>query len=273
MKNVYAISIYTLKEALSKKIFITLLIISTILILIFGLSIIFVDPSNLTLQNEGIKLSGSELITAFVKQMQVALIVPLYGLGIFLSIFSTAGFIPSLLEKGNIDLFLSKPITRAQLLSGKFLGVLLIVLLNTAYLVISAWFIIGLKFSVWNSYFLITIISTVFAFASLFALSALFSVLTKNSILSMILAYLIYIVLSPLLASREDFYPLIGSQIIKTLIDGLYYIIPKTAELGMITSAIAAGAEITDYQPIISTFLFIILIFSTSIFIFNKRDY
>jgi hypothetical protein len=55
--------------------------------------------------------------------------------------------------------------------------------------------------------------------------------------------------------------------------DVLYYIIPKTSELGKLTTEIALGYGIDEYQPIITTFLFMVLVLYISIIIFSKKDY
>jgi hypothetical protein len=56
-------------------------------------------------------------------------------------------------------------------------------------------------------------------------------------------------------------------------VDILYYIIPKTSEIGSLTTEIAIGYGIDEYQPLLSTFLFLVLVLYISIIIFSKKDF
>ena len=44
----------------------------------------------------------------------------LYTFGMFLAVFASAGLVPSVLEPGRIELLLSKPVSRAHILLGRF---------------------------------------------------------------------------------------------------------------------------------------------------------
>ena len=202
------------------------------------------------------------------------IINPLANLCLLLAIFSSASFVPVMLEKGNIDLLLSKPISRAQLLWGKYIGGILVVLLNIAFLIIGVWFIISLKFSFWNFSVLWSILLITFAYAALNAVIVLFGVITKSSIFGMMTAYFIYLILSPLLlASNDGMIPFLQNKIINTILDGLYYIFPKTSELlGKDIYNLATGINI-DMQPIITSFLFLVLTMILSVEIFKRKDF
>ncbi len=71
---------------------------------------------------------------------------------------------------------------------------------------------------------------------------------------------------------REDFLKNSG-DIVKHIVEIFYYIIPKTAELGAISIGFAAGEEIQNYQPIISSFFFMVGMLVVSIIVFNRKDY
>jgi hypothetical protein len=91
----------------------------------------------------------------------------------------------------------------------------------------------------------------------------------------MMTAYFIFIVLSPLLLLFKDqFNVFIKNDFIKRLFEILYYIVPKTQELMVkINYEIASGQGISDFQPVISSFLFLILMLLFSILIFQKKDF
>jgi len=221
MKNIYQIIQFTIREALARKVFIffgaIILLVLVGTLLVFGL----VDISTLTsVANQ----SGQNIMMRqIVSSLELLIVNPLANLGLLLAIFSSASFIPVMLEKGNIDLLLSKPISRTQLLLGKYLGVVLFVFLNILVFVLGVWLIISIKFDYWDASFLTLAFVITFAFAVLYALILLFGVITKNSVLGMMIAYLIFLIISPLLfLYKEKLNEFVTSELVDNILDGLY---------------------------------------------------
>ena len=272
MKNTWLLTKITLQEAFARKNFIMFFAVSSFIILIIIAVFASTDLTNYTniSQMGGDQFDLRRKVAQFFR---VLIIMPLFGGGLFLAIFSVSSFIPALLEKGNIDVFLSKPISRTQLLLGKYFGGILVVFLNVAYLVVAIWILTGVKFGAWEADFLLSAVSITFTFAVLYALIILIGVATQSSVLAMMLTYLIFFILSPLLLARDKWETLIKSDLVKSIADILYYIIPKTSELGTITKDLALGNPVDSFQPVISSSLFLILTLWLGIFIFNKKDY
>lgn len=273
MKNILLITQFTLREALAKKIFIIFFIVSSLVIGGFILFFSFFDFSRMLSANSMPGSSTQEIMEQIIMGFKVGTISPLYGGALFLSIFSTAGIISSLLEKGNIDLFLSKPISRLQLLMGKFLGGLAIVFVNVAYVIVSLWIIIGVRFSIWSPEFLLSILLITFAFAVIYSLIILLTVMSRSSLLPLILSYMIFFILSPILAQRDSIYEMTGKKLLKVIMDGLHYIIPQTTELGRFAAVISIGKSAASYEPVITSFILMVLMLGGAITIFNKKDY
>ncbi len=277
MKNVWLITLSTLREAMARKVFLFFLGISEIVIIVLALITSLTDTSsilgnigNISRQNK----LGTNGIGSMVTMFEIVIINSIANLGLLLAIFSSASFVPVMLEKGNIDLLLSKPISRAQLLWGKYFGGILVVLINITFLIIGIWFIISLKFSYWNFAVLWSILLITFAYATLNAIIVLFGVMTKSSILGMMTAYFIYLILSPfLLATKDRMLPFLENKVLNTILDGFYYIIPKTSEIfGKDIFNLASGTNI-ELQPIISSFLFLVFIMILSVEIFKRKDF
>lgn len=273
MNNVFEITKQTIREAFARKIFIMFAGISSLILILFAVAFASIGLEDLsgsiqveTGQNRGV-------LEEVVGGIKLFIVVPLFGGGLFLSIFSASSFIPNMLEKGSIDVLLSKPISRAQIIHGKFLGGTFVVFTNIAYLVLGIWLLIGLKFGVWDPSFLITIFTITFAFAVLYGLIILIGILSQSSILAMMLTYLIFFILSPILNMREQILLLSDNKVLEIILDILYYIVPKTSELGSITSDLAVGGSLYDYQPIFTSAIFLILTLALSIIIFSKKDY
>ncbi len=272
MENILTISNFTIREALSRKIIVAFFAISSFVILVFAALFAFVSLDDLvqvSANNDPMMSMATEL----VKGLKLFIVAPLFGGGLFLSIFSASSFIPNMLEKGTVDLLLSKPVSRWQLILGKFLGGVLIVFFNIAYLIISIWVLIGFKFAIWDLSFLYSILTITFTFATLYSLIILVGILTQSSVLAMMLSYLIFFILSPILNARESISLFINSSSFNSIMDVLYYIIPKTSELGSITTELSMGYGVSSYQPFITSFLFLVLVLYISIIIFSKKDY
>ncbi len=105
---------------------------------------------------------------------------------LFVSIIITAGFIPSMLGKGSLDLMVSKPIGRVRLLLYKYVGGLLFILILTTFTVLGVWFAIGLRAGVWSPNFLAIIPILTFYFAVLYAVSTTVAVFTRNTLVAIL---------------------------------------------------------------------------------------
>jgi ABC-type transport system involved in multi-copper enzyme maturation permease subunit len=272
VKNIYQITLFTLREALARKIFIIFFAVSTLVIVGFIIGFSLFDFSQFAKVRLG-KANEQEILNELLSAMKAMVVGPLFGGGLFLSIFSTAGIISYLLEKGNIDLFLSKPISRLQLILGKYFGGILIVFLNVAYAVIGIWILIGIRFSSWDMTFLYSILTITFAFAVIYSLIILATILTRSSVLALVLSYTIFFIISPILAGREKLFELTNNYTLKVVMDILHYITPQTSELGSISTNLAANGRIQNYEPVWTSVCLCILILSASITIFSKKDY
>lgn len=274
MKNILIIIQFTIREALARKAFLFFAGVTVLVLLGALLFFSLINFDTLMGLSQSTLADGSlgERVNAIVLTI---IINPLANLGLLLAIFSSASFVPVMLEKGNIDLFLSKPISRVQLLIGKYLGVVLYVFINIFILVFGVWLIISIKFGYWDASFLTLSIVITFAFAVLYALILFFGVLTKSSILGMMIAYLIFLILSPLmLLYKEKLNEFVTGELIKAVLDGLYFIIPQTAELmGSVLIDLAMGKGFVNFQPVLTSFLFLILFLIFSVFLFRRKDF
>lgn len=272
MNNIMIMTWYTLREAFARKVFISFAIISAVVLIITAVILSTLDTEIIidTLSNE-----HGNLLPEVIAALELMVVSPLSSLALLLAIFTSSSFVPVMLEKGNIDLLLSKPVSRVQMLTGKYFGGILVVFLNIAFLVLGVWLIISLKFSYWEFSFLWLIATITFTFAVLYAIIVLLGVISKSSIPGMMTAYFIFLIVSPLLSLAKDQLRVIfESNFLKSVIDILYYIIPKTAELmGKINFDLASGKGVNDFQPILTSFLFLILTFGYSLYLFNRKDF
>jgi ABC-type transport system involved in multi-copper enzyme maturation permease subunit len=112
------------------------------------------------------------------------------GLGgwvaLLVAVVITAGFVPNLMRKGAVDLLLAKPIGRTELMTYKYLGGLMFILLTAIAAVGGVWLAVGLRTGLWGVGFLTCILGLTFYFAILYSVSVLTSVLTRNTVVSIV---------------------------------------------------------------------------------------
>jgi len=114
---------------------------------------------------------------------------------ILVTIILTAFFIPNLMRKGSLDLILSKPVGRGELLVYKYIGGLTFMFLVSCIAVGGVWLVMSARSGFWSPVFLLSIPMLTFSFAILYAFSALLGVLTRNAIVAILLTILFMFIL------------------------------------------------------------------------------
>jgi ABC-type transport system involved in multi-copper enzyme maturation permease subunit len=273
MRNVMIMTRATLREAMSKKVFLFFMGISAVVLVIqlISFSLISADQLIKAVNPMGLPIPMLKVISSF----ELMIVSPIAGLGLLMAIFASSSFIPTMLEKGNIDLLLSKPVSRTELVLGKYLGGLLVVFINVFFLVFGVWLIISVKFGYWDPTFLIVSLVITFTFAVLYSMIVFFGIITQGSVFGMMMAYFTFLILSPILfAAKDKFLEMISNGFLKNAIKVCYYIVPKTSEImGPVLMNITSGKAIESYQPVITSLVFLILMLLFSIIIFRKKDF
>lgn len=272
-----AIIAYTLRESLAKKTFMAFFVVVTLVHLLFMFSV------NVDVVSGGmamVKLMGNdeqkemavEKLRDGIIKIEAGVATAMYVGGIFLSIFATASLVPNMLEKGSVDLMLSRPFARWQLLLGRYLGALSIVAINVAYLIGGAWLILSIKTEFWHVPFLLSGLLIILVFGVLFAIMTFVGVTARNSGVSIITAYLV-IFFSPMLLARDQIYALLSQKIYQWLLDGIYYLTPRTTELGKITTSLVLGDTITSWTPLFQSLAIGAGFLMAAIYVFEKKDF
>ncbi len=164
----------------------------------------------------------------------------LFAVATFLSVFATAHLVPRLVEKGTVDLWLSRPIGRVPLLLSRYLGGLLLSAANVAYLFGAIWLIVVWKTKVVHPRFLLAGAIVLFAVAVLLAFSFLVGVATSSTAVSIMGTYALFF-LSAILVAHGKLAALVDANWKANVIHGLYWAFPKLAELGQAVVALVAG--------------------------------
>ena len=264
----------TFREALARKIFWVLFGLSTLLILffLFLLRIDLVAGATATVSLFGRQTGPGTNVDRLVRGVYGGIATFLYTWGMFLAVFASAGLVPSVLEPGRIELLLSKPLSRAHILLGRFAGNVLVVSLNSAYLVLGVWIILGIKTGIWSPTFLIAIVTTTFIFAVLLAVVVLIGVTLESAAAATMITVALMII-SPILAQTSLMMRLLSSEWSRDLWRVLYYALPKVYEIGKMTLDAIQSRTFSGYQPIWTSALFGAVILGAALATFARRDF
>lgn len=264
----------TFREAFARKIFLGFYGLSTLLILffLFLLKIDVVEGARATVTLLGQTSGRLRDVEALVRGFHAGVATFLYTWGMALAVFASAGLIPTVLEAGRIELLISKPLRRAHILLGRYLGNLLVVALNVCYLVLGVWAIFGWKTGVWRAEFLYAILTTTFIFAVMLSVIVAASVLFESPAVSVMAVFGMMLV-SPILAQTRLMERLLSSEWSRDLWKALYYVFPKVFDVGRMTLDLVNGRPAGSFMPVWSSALFAVGMLVAGLWLFARRDY
>ena len=270
----------TFREALAKKIFIGYYIFYAIVVLLM-LFAVNLDTVEGVISLTDIKQSVHLVEKGFL-DISWALIV-------FFSLISTASFIPSMLEKGTIDLLISKPVSRFSILLSKYLGAVLFMFISMVFLLGSIWFILSAKSGYWDYEFLLAIPLITLAFAVMYSINIYIGLATQSTIISILVNFFMIFVLCPILSVREGLiFTFVQSSGAQFVFNFFYWVFPKPGEIKDIAASLiidkkiafwstSVNVEAADFtaswMSLITSLLFCIALFSYSAYYFSKKDY
>ena len=237
-----------MREAAARWTLIAYFFLSSIFIIIFA-SAVNLDIVNGTLagarlfghdaQLHGSTLDIEKLVTGFESTFSTVL----YGLCTFLAIFATAHLVPRLQEKGTIDLYLARPVGRVQLLLSRYLAGLVLAASNIIYLFGAIWLIVIWKTHVFHPRFFLAGAINLFTVATMLAFAFVVGVITSSTGVSIMSTYALFF-MSPLLMGLHKVSAAFSKQWHVWLTDSLYWIVPKSAQLGQAVFMYVAGGEL-----------------------------
>ena len=236
-------------EAAARWTLIAYFFLSTIFIIIFA-SAINLDIVDGALA--GAKLFGKEVdmrdsisIERLVLGFETGFSVFLYFLCTFLAIFATAHLVPRMQEKGTIDLYLSRPVSRVKLLLSRYVAGLILAGSNVIYLMGSIWLIVFWKTHVANPRFLLGGSIIFLVIAVLLAFAFLIGVVTSSTAVSIMTTYGLFF-FGLMLAAHDKIAAAVSQDWQAWVIEGMYWFFPKTAELGQAVVAFVGGTELPE---------------------------
>src|SRR5436190_387369 len=226
-----------MREAAARWTLIAYFFLSSIFIIIFAfavnLDIVQGSLAGAKLFGNQVQMHGSDQISIekLVLGFESGFSGFLYFLCTFLAIFATAHLVPRMQEKGTIDLYLSRPVGRVKLLLSRYVAGLLLAGSNVLYLIGSIWMIVAYKTHVFNMRFVFAGSIIFLVIAVLLAFAFLVGVFTSSTAVSIMVSYGIFF-FGLMLAAHDRIAAALSKEWQAWIIQTLYWIFPKTAELG-----------------------------------------
>lgn len=206
---------------------------------------------------------------------------------------ATAGFVPSMLGKGTLDLLLARPVGRIRLLLWKYVGGLWFIALFAVLLVGGCAVSLGIRTGFFNPWFLFPAVTLVAIFAVLYAVSVLVGVLTRSAGAAALVALGVWGLSTIVVEIRHTMKMLLwGADLpgwFVTLVDVSYLVLPKTNDLIALNTYALSRSNLspdmyartfgTALPPIDwayslgSTGLFVALMLGLACWRFWRRDY
>jgi hypothetical protein len=168
------------------------------------------------------------------------------SVAILISIIITAFFVPNMLRKGTVELLLVKPIRRWTLLLYKYLGGLTFISLNTLYAVGGVWLVFGLRAGLWSPRLFMVALITLGYFALLYAVSTLVAVLTRSTVVAILLscsAWFLFVLVGIGYHQVDDWVKdgrLAHDSWIIPAMNGLHYVLPRPKDLDRLSNMMLA---------------------------------
>jgi len=258
--------------------------LSTLFILIFAfavnLDIVDGALAGARLFGRSVDLPGSRVdLDKLVLGFESGFSAFLYLVGTFLAVFATSHLVPRMQEKGTVDLYLSRPVGRISLLLSRYAAGLLLAAANLVYLIGSIWAIVIWKTKVVHPRFLLGGGVILFAIAALLAFAFLVGVVTSSTGVSIMSTYGVFF-FAALLAQHQRIAAAVSKEWQATVVHALYWILPKTAELGQAVVAFVAAGHAPDrlsqgltWMTFATTGAFGVACLGLSSFLFRRKDF
>ena len=191
---------------------------------------------------------------------------------VFLAVMASASAIPHMLERGRADYFLSKPLSRRTLLLSKLTSIWFV---YGATVVCAGLLVFGTVAMVHQLFdgrvFWLLAMAAVQLLVWL-SLTFAAGVFTGSTAMAIITAFMVWI-LQMILTGREAIKMFFNSDIASAVVDGLYYIFPKTSELSELGLTLAIGQTVDNWLPLWSSLLFAAVVISIALAYFVRKDY
>jgi hypothetical protein len=264
--------IHSMRESVNKRMALVLIGMALLFAVLFFflISVTPLQPKNLSIILMGKKMLGPATLAvpaAITAEVQIT-----GGLWLFLAIFASVPLLVSMLEKGWVELTLTKGVARWKVLLGCYFSGLTLYALTLCVAMVPTALWLWAKTGVGCRSLFVAILFETLGFASLMSL-AMFATLSRTGASLPIMVAVFVDILSPVLADRDKgLFSLITAHWARQILDWAYKILPKPYELvGASTSYIQLGS-IGSKFPFWSTGVFTVVVIGFTIWVLHRKS-
>jgi ABC-type transport system involved in multi-copper enzyme maturation permease subunit len=190
---------------------------------------------------------------------------------VFLTVMATAGLIPAMLERGRADFYLSKPISRARLLLSRLAAIWIVYGAIMIAAFVFNYAISAALYGVFSFKILYVVAINLLVLAIWLTVTAFAGVVTGSTGQSIMIAFSVWL-LQKILQFHELPRQFIDSKAVQYVIDGLYYVFPKTGQISDLTGDLIAG-DAASWMPLYTSLLFAGALTLLTAHLFKRKDY
>jgi ABC-type transport system involved in multi-copper enzyme maturation permease subunit len=206
--------------------------------------------------------------------------------GLFMAIFIGIGLVSKEVERRSIYALLARPIRRSDLVLGKYLGLVLTLVVNVAVMTAALYLVLAYLGTEESDLArqareaplfdpsLLKAVSLTLVQLMMVTATALFFSTFSTPILSAVLTFLVYIA-GFFSADLRNFDQVVDSRLVQGLARGLYYVLPNLGSFD-VTSQVVHGLPISWRYMGVTTaygFSYIGILLLMSVTIFSRRDF
>jgi ABC-type transport system involved in multi-copper enzyme maturation permease subunit len=279
--NAFWLSYLTVREALLKGTLLFFFVISNVIIVFF---IFAIDSTN-----GDLSIFGNPITPRGIPDFNPVdfLFLQLFSTSTFwvilFGLFATAGLIPAMLEKGTVELYVSKPISRPLLLLSRSAGACAGIAFNLVYFTLAIWLVIGLKTGIWHQGFLLASLTVIPLFFFYYSVVALVSLLSNSTGFSIMFALIFWFFSSALHIRELVLYTWWDNLVYHRILDILYYATPQVSAMlesatrligpDLMRRPAALAQEGFDPLPFLYSLLSSSMLYAIASWRFFRKDY
>ena len=194
------------------------------------------------------------------------------GLWLFLSIFASVPLLVSSLEKGWVELTLTKGVARWKVLLGCYFSGLTLYAATLCVAMVPTALWLWVKTGVSCKALLVAILIETLGFASLMSLAA-YAVLTRTGAALPIMIAIFVDILSPVLANREQgLFTVVTSNWARGILNWAYKILPKPFDLVNAATGYIQFGSIKYWYPFWTTGVFIVVVMGITMWMLHRKN-
>lgn len=253
--QIFALIVDSFRESLDRKIFWVMLLIS--LAVASAMFCMSFEPHQInvlfgtwTVQTDLFTI-GDKLRTDMLSMVVVEYVTDLVlgFVGVLLALIATAGFFPEMMERGGIEVLLSKPLPRWKLVLGKYLGSLVFMAVQATIFVLLTFLVAGVRWGVWLPRYFLIIPLMILMYSYLYCISTLVAVYTRSTIAVILVTLFAWMIFGGIQSTGDYFemYPKLKEY--RSAYNSVVvarWIVPKTSDLTLLARQWTRSANPAD---------------------------